>query len=163
MTHSVTSKLNNDAREHANSAGVTFFVSLGEKNYNHKTKTSEYTNYDAALFAKDNQIDFYRKCLVKDSIIQVSGTGIIMEIDLSGQYQPKLVIQDAKLGFVNDQLCVSTGQAAAPQQYAQPQAAPQAQQYAQPQQQPAPVYNNQQAPQAQQPQAAPQGNFQKPQ
>lgn len=121
MTHSVTSKLNNDAREHANSAGVTFFVSLGEKNYNHKTKASEYTNFEAALFAKDGQIDFYRKCLVKGAIIQVSGTGIIMEIDPSGQYQPKLVLQEAKLGFVNDELATT----------AQPQAAPQQQQYAQ--------------------------------
>lgn len=150
MTHSVTSKLNNDAREHANSAGVTFFVGLGEKNYNHKSKQNEYTNYDAALFAKDGQIDFYRKCLVKGAIIQVSGTGIILEVDQSGQYPPKLVLQDAKLGFVNDELCAASQGEPAQQQYQQqaPQAAPQ-QQYAQPQQaaqQQAPQYAPQQQP-----------------
>lgn len=141
MAHTITCKLNNDARQHQGQAGTTFFVSLGEKNFNHKTKQNEYTNYEAALFAKDAQIDFYSKCLVKDSIIEVSGTGIIMEVDPSGQYKPKLIIQDAKLGFINDQLVQGQGQ-----QYAQPQQAPQQQ----------PQYAPQQAPQ--QPQYAPQNN-----
>ena len=145
MAHTITCKLNNDARQHQNSAGVTFFVSLGEKNYNHKTKQAEYTNYDAALFAKDSQIDFYSKCLVKGAIVEVSGTGLIMEVDPSGQYQPKLIIQDAKLGFVNDELAApQQGYGQAPQQPmqqspAQPaygQQAPQQPQYA-PQQPPA--------------------------
>ena len=146
MTHSVTSKLNNDAREHANSAGVTFFVGLGEKNYNHKTKQNEYTNYDAALFAKDGQIDFYRKCLVKGAIIQVSGTGIILEVDQSGQYPPKLVLQEAKLGFVNDELATPSQQPA--QQQYQQQAPQQQQQQQQPYQQQAPQQS--QAPYGQQ-------------
>ena len=59
MSHSITAKLNKAAREHANSSGVTFFVSLGEKNYDFKQKTNVWTNYDAALFAKDGQVDFY--------------------------------------------------------------------------------------------------------
>lgn len=101
MSHSITCKLNNDARSHQGQAGTTFFVSLGEKNYNFKTKQNEYTNYEAALFAKDAQIGFYQSALVAGSVIEVSGTGILMEIDPTGQYKPKLVIQDAKLGFVH--------------------------------------------------------------
>lgn len=101
MSHSITCKLNNDARSHQGQAGTTFFVSLGEKNYNFKTKQNEYTNYEAALFAKDAQIGFYQSALVAGAIIEVSGTGILMEIDETGQYKPKLVIQDAKLGFVH--------------------------------------------------------------
>jgi single-strand DNA-binding protein len=138
MPHSVTCKLNNDARQHQGQSGTTFFVSLGEKSYNFKTKQNEYTNYEAALFAKDAQIDFYAKALVKGSIIEVSGTGILLEVDPSGQYPPKLAIQDAKLGFVNDQLAESSNQQAVPQQQQAPQ-----QQY---QQAPQPQYSQQQQP-----------------
>lgn len=98
--HSVTAKLNNPAREFANQNGVTFFVSLGEKNYDFKQKTNVWTNYDAALFAKDAQIDFYRSALVEGAVVQVSGTGIIVDAS-DPNYKPKLVLQDAKLGFIN--------------------------------------------------------------
>lgn len=135
MSHSITCKLNNDARQHQGNNGVTFFVSLGEKNYNFKNKTNEYTNYEAAIFAKDAQIDFYSKCLVKGSIVEVSGTGILVDVDPSGQYPPKLVLQDAKLGFVNDQLAENKPQQT--QQASYQQQAPQQPQYAQPQ----PQYN----------------------
>ncbi len=138
MSHSITCKLNNDARSHQGQAGTTFFVSLGEKNYNFKTKQNEYTNYEAALFAKDAQIGFYQSALIAGAIIEVSGTGILMEIDPTGQYKPKLVIQDAKLGFVH-----SDNQGAPQQQQGgfQPQQQPQTppgfnqQQYNQQQQQ----------------------------
>lgn len=158
MTHSVTCKLNNDARQHQGAAGTTFFVSLGEKNYNHKTKQNEYTNYDAALFAKDAQVGFYASVLVKGAIVEVSGTGLLVEVDPSGQYKPKLVIQDAKLGFAhNDQV---QSQSAGYQQQA-PQQAPQQYQQPQPYQQaPQQAQNNGYA-QAQN--GAPQGNFQQPQ
>jgi hypothetical protein len=101
MSHSVTCKLNKDARQFANQNGVTFFVSLGEKNYNFKTKQSEYTNYEAALFAKDAQIQFYTDALREGSVVEVKGAGILLEMPDDPQYKPKLVIQDAKLGFVH--------------------------------------------------------------
>lgn len=139
MSHSITCKLNQDARQHQGQAGTTFFVSLGEKNFNHKTKANEFTNYEAALFAKDGQVQFYADSLVAGAIVEVKGSGIIMELDPTGQYKPKLVIQNAQLGYVNNQ-----------------QAAPQ--------QQPQQGYQQapQQAPQQQQPQQAP-ANFQQPQ
>jgi single-strand DNA-binding protein len=111
MSHTITAKLNKPAREFANANGVTFFVGLGEKNYDFKLKSNVYTNYDAALFAKDGQIDFYRSALIEGAIISVSGTGLI--IDVSNTQYPKLMIQDAKLGFVN------TPDGQAPQQSAQ--------------------------------------------
>lgn len=114
--HSVTAKLNNAAREFTNQNGVTFFVSLGEKNYDFKTKQTVWTNYDAALFAKDAQIDFYRSTLVEGSIIEVSGTGLIMEAQTDPQYKPKLIIQDAKLGFIHSQQGQQPQQQQAPQQ-----------------------------------------------
>ncbi len=145
MAHSITAKLNNPAREFAGQNGVTFFVSLGEKNYDFKQKASVWTNYDAALFAKDAQIDFYRSTLVEGAIVEVSGTGIIVD-DTDKQYKPKLMIQDAKLGFVNSPQ--GAQQQAAPQQQGgfQAQQAPQQQGSFAPQQQiagqPAPQYQD---------------------
>ncbi len=155
MSHSITAKLNQAAREHANQSGVTFFVSLGEKNYNFKTKTNEYTNYDAALFAKDAQIEFYRGALIEGAIIEVSGTGIILDAS-DPNYKPKLVLQDAKLGFIHS----PQGQAAQqqPQQQA-PQQQPQ-QQAPAPYQLPTQQQPAQYAPQGQQ---APQQQQQQPQ
>jgi len=128
MSHTVTAKLNQAARQHQGQAGTTFFVSLGEKNYNHKTKANEWTNYDAALFAKDAQVQFYSDALVEGAIVSVSGTGIILDAS-NTEYKPKLVIQDAKLGFVHS----PQGAQQQPAQQGFQQQAPQ-QQYQQPQQ-----------------------------
>jgi hypothetical protein len=123
MSHSITAKLNQAAREHAGQNGTTFFVSLGEKNYDFKTKQTVWTNYDAALFAKDAQIEFYRSVLVEHAVIEVAGTGIIVDAS-NPEYKPKLMIQDAKLGFTNSP---QGGQQAAPQQGGFQQQAPQQQ------------------------------------
>lgn len=124
MSHSITAKLNQAAREHQNDKGATFFVSLGEKNYNFKTKENEWTNYDAALFAKDNQIQFYRENLIEGCVIEVSATGIVVDAS-DPNYKPKLMLQDAKLGFINNMGAKPAQQA--PQQggyQQQPQQAP---------------------------------------
>tara|TARA_R110001599_G_scaffold173340_1_gene365138 strand:- start:1109 stop:1591 length:483 start_codon:yes stop_codon:yes gene_type:complete len=142
MSHTVTAKLNKAANKHQNQSGTTFFVSLGEKNYNFKAKANEWTNYEAALFAKDAQVGFYETALVEGSIIEVTGTGIIMDAT-DTNYKPKLIIQDAKLGFIHSSQ-------PAPQQQAQ-QNPPQAQWDMPPQQAPAP----QQQPQQQAPQQTP--------
>ena len=147
MAHSITCKLNKAARQFQNAAGMTFFVDLGERNYNHKSKQNEYTNYSAALFAKDGQIQFYTEALVEGSIIEVSGTGIIIEMPDDPQYKPRLQIQDAKLGFVHSSQPAQQGgyqqsQQSAPQQNHQQQQ--------EPQQQAPQDYQQQQAPQQQQ-------------
>ena len=115
MSHSITGKLNKAANQHQGNNGMTFFISIGEKNYDFKTKSNVWTNYDVALFAKDAQIQFYADNLVEGAIVSVSGTGLIL--DVSNAQYPKLSLQDAKLGFV------SGGQPAQAQQqsYQQPQ------------------------------------------
>jgi single-strand DNA-binding protein len=156
MSHSVTAKLNRPANEHAGQNGITFFVGLGEKNYDFKQKTNVYTNYDAALFAKDGQADFYRSALVEGAIVTVSGTGLIL--DISNAQYPKLQIQDAKLGFVHS----PEGQTGTQAQGGFQQQAPQQQQGGFQQQQ-APQQQQQAAPQQQQGGFAPQqqqGGFQ---
>lgn len=109
MSHSITAKLNQAAREYAGQNGTTFFVSLGEKNYDFKTKQTVWTNYDAALFAKDAQIEFYRSVLVEHAVIEVAGTGIIVDAS-NPEYKPKLMIQDAKLGFTSSPQGAQQGQ-----------------------------------------------------
>ena len=149
MSHTVTAKLNQSARQHQGQAGTTFFVSLGEKNYDFKNKTNVYTNYDAALFAKDAQIGFYASALVEGAIVSVTGSGIILD-DSNKEYKPKLAIQDAKLEFVNSP---QGAQQLVPQQqggYQQP--APQQQAYQQQapaQYQPGQGFHPQQPPQQQ--------------
>ena len=99
MSHTITGKLNKAARQHQGQNGMTFFVSLGEKNYDFKTKQNVWTNYDVALFAKDGQIPFYTENLNEGAIVSVTGTGLIL--DLSNHEYPKLSLQDAKLIFVS--------------------------------------------------------------
>jgi len=99
MSHTITGKLNKAARQHQGQNGMTFFVSLGEKNYDFKTKTNVWTNYDVALFAKDAQIQFYNEALTEGAIVSVTGTGLIL--DLSNAEYPKLSLQDAKMVFVS--------------------------------------------------------------
>ena len=98
-----------------------------------KNKTAVWTNYDAALFAKDAQIQFYRDVLVQGAVIQVSGTGIIVD-DTDKQYKPKLIIQDARLGFTNSDGAVGTQQQPKQNSYNQAQQQGGFQQQQQPQQ-----------------------------
>lgn len=100
MSHTVTAKLNKAARRFDNQNGSTFFVGLGEKNFDFKTKENKWTNYDAALFAKDAQIQFYESVLVEGAIVSVSGSGLIID-DSNPDYPAKLIIRDAKLEFVS--------------------------------------------------------------
>ena len=100
MPHTITAKLNKPARKHQGQNGTTFFVSLGEKNYNYTTKSAEWTNYEAALFAKDAQIAFYESVLIENAVIEVNAGGIIIDAS-NPEYKPKLVLQDAKLGFTH--------------------------------------------------------------
>lgn len=120
MSHTITGKLNKAARQHQNNSGTTFFVTIGEKNYNYKKQNNEWTNYDVALFAKGNQIQFYDDNLVEGAILSVSGKGLL--IDVSTPQYPKLVLQDASMIFI------SNDSAGAPAQHQQQQQQQQAQQ-----------------------------------
>jgi single-strand DNA-binding protein len=98
--HSITGRLNKNARQHQSEKGTTFFVSLGESNYNYQTRQKEWTNYEAALFAKGNQVDFYNNILVEGSVITVNGLGIIVQNE--EQYGVKLILRDAKLVWASN-------------------------------------------------------------
>lgn len=144
MAHTVTSKLNQNAKMHPLQSGdAMFFVSLSEKVYNRDTQQNDWTNYDAALYAKQGQIQFYQSALIAGSVVSVTGKTAKIELypKNDGTQGAKIVLNDCSLDFVH-----SEGNGA-PQQQAQPHAAPQqqwGQQAPQQNQQPAPP-NPQQA------------------
>ncbi len=110
-----------------------FGVRLGVKYYDRETQQNEWTNYEAAIFAKQpNQIQFYQNALVEGSVIEVSGDALKIK-SFNGQNGQQLSVEllNAKLGYVH------TGQQANSHQQPQyqQQQAPQQQYNQQPQQQ----------------------------
>lgn len=130
MASTITGKLNKHATVFAAGEYTGFGIRLGVKFYDRDSKTDQWTNYQAVIFAKTAaQIQFYKETLVEGAIVEVSAdkqrirqyqgqNGLLLSIELL----------DAKLGFVSSQS--STSQASAPQQPARPaqQAAPAPQQ-----------------------------------
>jgi len=89
MSHTVTSKLNRAANIHKSDKGTVFFITLGEKNYDSLNKCDAWTNYEAAIFAKqDGQIAHYKKVLVAGAIVSVTSSGLIDREDTSGNNYP---------------------------------------------------------------------------
>ncbi len=73
MSHTITAKLNEDARVFQAGESTGFGFRLGERYYDRDTQKSEYTNYEGAVFSKNvNQIEFWKSALVKGAIATVS-------------------------------------------------------------------------------------------
>jgi len=146
MAHTVVGKLNKNASIFQAGESTGFGIRLGVKYYDRETQQNEWTNYEAAIFAKQpNQIQFYQNALVEGSVIEVSGDALkVKSFDGQNGQQLSIEILNAKLGYVH------TGQQAPQQQAQQYQQA----QYQQPQQQQGGF-----APQQQQYQGQQQGGF----
>ncbi len=125
MAHTIVGKLNKNASIFQAGESTGFGVRLGVKYYDRETQQNEWTNYEAAIFAKQpNQIQFYQNALVEGSVIEISGDALkIKSFDGQNGQQLSVEILNAKLGYVN------TGQQANSQQQ------PQYQQQQAPQQQ----------------------------
>lgn len=145
--HSITGKLNKDARQFQAGDSTGFGIRLGVKYRDPKTKQDEWTNYQAVIFAKaPGQIQFYQNVLVAGSVIEVSAEQLKIDT-FNGDNGPVVSIDmlNARLGFVftGDQ---QPSQQQQPQQYAHQQqqqyAHQQQQQYAHQQQ--SPQHNQQQ-------------------
>ena len=142
MSVTITGKLNKAAHQFQAGDSTGFGIRIGVQYYDRETKQKEWTNYEAAVFAKNpGQIQFYQNALIPGAIVEISGSeqkvrtfegnqGTVLSIEIQG----------ARLGFV--------GQSAQTPQHPQQQAprmqqqTPQQQggfqQPAQPLQQPAP-------------------------
>lgn len=104
MAHSITIRLQNPAQEFDAGTSVGFRVKGGVKFLDPKTKSEDYTNYEASLFvSKKNaaQVNFYRKMLVEDSIVEVSAKDQAIR-SYEGQNGTKYYIEliNASAGFM---------------------------------------------------------------
>ena len=139
MATTVTFKLNKAAKEFAAGDSTAFNIQGGVRYYDRETKSDQWTNYSAVIFAKaPAQVKFYQDVLIEGAVVEVSGDKQKIR-QFQGQNGLSLSIEllDAKLGFVHapNQQQSSNGQANTQQPQRQ---APQQgyQQPMQPQQQP---------------------------
>ena len=120
MAHTIVGKLNKNASIFQAGESTGFGIRLGVKYYDRETQQNEWTNYEAAIFAKQpNQIQFYQNTLVEGSVIEVSGDALkIKSFDGQNGQQLSIEILNAKLGYVHTGQQVSNQQ---PQYNQQPQ------------------------------------------
>jgi single-strand DNA-binding protein len=147
MSTTITGKLNKPASQFQAGESVGFGVRLGVKFYDRESKTEQWCNYEAVVFAKaPAQVQFYQQALIEGAIIEVSGDKQrIKQFQGANGLNLSIEILDARLG------AVFAPQGQAPQQ---PQQRPAQQPQQQPQQgynqapRPAPAqYNQQPSPQ----------------
>lgn len=104
MATTITGKLNKAATQFQAGDSTGFGLRLGVKYYDRETKTDQYTNFEAAIFAKNPaQVDFYQSALVEGAIVEVTCDKIKIR-QYQGQNGLSLSIEmlDAKLGYVNN-------------------------------------------------------------
>lgn len=134
MSFSKAFKITKEPRTFQAGESTGFNLSLGSQYYDRKTKQKEWANYSAVVFAKDNQLQFYREALVIGTIVELSSDDL--KIDNYNPEYPTMELIDARVSgiFTNNQ-----GGQQRPQQQAPTNNAP-----------------HQQAPMQQAPQQAPQ-------
>ena len=144
MSTTITGKLNKQATQFQAGESTGFGVRLGVKFYDRESKTEQWCNYEAVVFAKaPAQIQFYQSALIEGAIVEVSGDKQrIKQFQGANGLSLSIEILDARLG------AVFAPQGQAPQQPQQqpqqgynqaPRPAP-----AQYNQQPSPQYGQQQ-------------------
>lgn len=150
MATTVTIKLNKAAHEFQAGDSTGFGIRGGVQYYDRETKSKQWTNYEAAVFSKSQQMtDFYRSVLVEGAIVEV--TCLTEKIkQFNGQNGLSLSIEmiDAKLGaiFQSAPSNAQQGYQQPQQNYQQPQYQQPQQNYQQPQYQPQPPKGSNQPP-----------------
>ena len=103
MATTVTIKLNKPAKQFAAGESTAFGIQGGVRYYDRETKSEQWTNYQAVVFAKaPAQIQFYQQALIEGAIVEVTGDKQRIK-QYQGQNGLQLAIEilDAKLGFVS--------------------------------------------------------------
>jgi single-stranded DNA-binding protein len=136
MATTITGKLNKAANQFQAGESTGFNINVGVCYYDRETKSDQWTNYSAVIFAKaPAQVQFYQQVLVEGAVVEVSGDKLKIR-QFQGQNGLSLSIEllDAKLGFVH---APQQAPAQQPQQQRQqPQQQQQQQSYNHPRQQP---------------------------
>jgi hypothetical protein len=103
MATTITGKLNKSANQFQAGENTGFNINVGVRYYDRETKSDQWTNYSAVIFAKaPAQIQFYQQVLVEGAVVEVSGDKLKIR-QFQGQNGLSLSIEllDAKLGFVH--------------------------------------------------------------
>lgn len=103
MGTAIVGKLNKAATQFQAGESVGFGLRFGVKYYDRETKSEQWANYQAVVFAKaPAQIQFYQQALIEGAIVEVSGDKQRIK-QYQGQNGLSLAIEilDAKLGFVS--------------------------------------------------------------
>ena len=162
MSTTITIKLNKDAHQFQAGESTGFGIRGGVQYYDRETKSKEWTNYEAAIFAKAGpQVQFYSDSLRAGAIVEITAKSQkIRKFEGQNGLMLSIELLDASLGYVH-----SPNQHPAQPQQQQYQQQPQQQQQQpqQQQQQQQPQYQQQQQPQTlqqynQQAPQPPQGN-----
>lgn len=120
MSHSVCLCLQQPANEFQAENSVGFRVRGGVKFFDHKSRTEQWTNYEAVVFVaadKQDQIQFYRNALVEDAIVEISGpTQAIREFTTEqGKLKLTIEINNAQFGLIRQGMPRNHSQQAANQ------------------------------------------------
>lgn len=104
MSTTITGKLNKDASEFQAGESTGFGVRLGVQYYDRETQQKEWTNFEAAIFAKaPAQINFYRDILREGAIVEVSCDQLkIKSFDGQNGTMLSLEMLNAKLGYAHN-------------------------------------------------------------
>lgn len=119
MSTTITGKLNKPAHQFTAGESVGFGIRLGVRYYDRDTKQKEWTNYECAIFARQNgQVKFYQDALIEGAIVTVTGKSEKIK-QFQGQNGLMLSIEllDASLDFIAQ----SVPQGGQPQQAQPPQ------------------------------------------
>lgn len=101
MAHSITVRLNKPAREFQAGENIGFSIRAGVQYYDRQSKSREWTNYSAVVFAKPGaQADYYRSVLIEGGIVEVTGESIKVDV-YQGQNGQSIALEllNAKIGF----------------------------------------------------------------
>ena len=121
MGHTVTGKLNKDAKQFAAGEYTGFNIRVGVKFYDRETKDNQWTNYSAVIFSNNqSQIQFLQGALVAGSVVELFGESIKVDAFTKddGQTLITLELNNARLGYIGTP-GQSQQQSAAPQQSTQ--------------------------------------------
>lgn len=123
MAHTITGKLNKAATQFAAGESTGFGLRIGVQYYDRETKTQQWTNYEAVVFAKaPAQIQFYQQVLVEGAIVEISGDKQrIRQFQGQNGLQLSIELLDAKVGYVGTSAAPQNKPPQAPAYNQQPQ------------------------------------------
>ena len=102
MSHTIAIKLNKPAQQFQAGDSTGFGIRGGVKYYDRKSKSEKWTNYQAAVFAKNQQqIDFYAGNLIEGAVVTISGESIAVE-EFQGQQGTviTLALNNARIEYI---------------------------------------------------------------